>query len=66
NILGYCDAQGNVVAQYAYDAFGKTKSFRHKCGSGMPLVKMKSVANMEREARNVCNARHRAEAHRVD
>ncbi len=22
NILGYCDAQGNVVAQYAYDAFG--------------------------------------------
>jgi len=23
NILGYCDAQGNVVATYTYDAFGK-------------------------------------------
>jgi len=22
NILGYCDAQGNLVAQYTYDAFG--------------------------------------------
>ena len=26
NILGYCDARGNVVAQYAYDAFGNIVS----------------------------------------
>ena len=26
NILGYCDAQGNVVARYTYDAFGNTIS----------------------------------------
>ncbi len=24
NILGYCDAQGNVVARYTYNAFGNT------------------------------------------
>ena len=50
NILGYCDAQGNVVARYTYDAFGKliAKSgpladfFRHRfstkyfdCESGL-------------------------------
>ena len=23
NIMGYWDAQGNVVAEYTYDAFGK-------------------------------------------
>ncbi len=26
NILGYCDAQGNIVANYTYDAFGNTIS----------------------------------------
>ena len=26
NILGYCDAQGNIVAQYTYDAFGNIVS----------------------------------------
>jgi len=39
--------------------------FRYKCGSVLTLVEAKSVVNMERVARNVRNARHRTEAHRV-
>ena len=34
NVMGYWDAQGNVVAEYTYDTFGKliASSGRYSCG----------------------------------